>query len=322
MAPRIVLLALVLPSALEAAPSLRRGAAAEEAAATAPAASRGLKENSHYAMRLAHNFPRHPDYGACAVDADADDEKTLEKMGYFAEARKKATEKYGPGANWFQNFWEPCVGCANYKRVGPRGDGGKWLCDPDVLLEKPSCRVLSVGSNNDFSYEEAIVRDFGCLVHVYDYTSDPPKDDLGGRIKFFRVGLAAADGGRFLTLRSMLDRLSADAADRTVELVKVDCDGCEIAALVDHADAAAVLKERVLELNLEVHFRYPTIGTDRTDRGDARKRAARMKRVWARFHEDADMVPFSKEANIQYSRGDSVEYSFANKKLIVPDSLE
>lgn len=310
MAARIAL--VMLPLVLEARRTLRGGEEEGRALGAHPAGHAG---------RLAHNFPRHPDYRTCAVDADAADEKALGHLGYFKEARKKATEKYGPGANWFQNFWEPCVGCANYVRVGPRGDGGKWVCDPATLLEKPSCLVLSVGSNNDFSYEEAIVKEYGCLVHVYDYTSDPPKDDLGGRIKFFRIGLSNSDGGRFLTLASMLETLAAETGAATVELVKIDCDGCEIAALAEHAPALAALKERVLEFNLEVHFRYPAIG-DRTNERDMLARAKRMTKFWAALHEDADMVPFSKEANIQYSRGDSVEYSFANKRLIVPDALE
>ena len=268
---------------------------------------------------LAHNFPKRPDYERCAVDGAASDEATLRKVGYFAQAAKESTLKYGPGATWFQEFWEPCLGCANYARVGPRGDGGKWVCDPEVLLASPTCLVLSVGSNNDFSYEEAIVDGYGCTVHVYDYTSDPPKDDKGGKIKFFRVGLAPADGGRMLSLGTMLDRLAAEREGaEAIELVKIDCDGCEVAALADAA-ALANLKDRVLEFNLETHFRLPTLGKGpRGDNADATMlaRAKRMTKLWAALHQDADMVPFSKEPNIQYSRGDSVEYSFANKKII------
>ena len=54
--------------------------------------------------------------------------------------------------------------------MGPRGDGGKWVCDPAALFggSEAPCAVLSVGSNGDFRFEAAAAA-YGCVVHVYDH---------------------------------------------------------------------------------------------------------------------------------------------------------
>ena len=56
---------------------------------------------------------------------------------------------------WFQNNWYPAVRCLDDKRLGAVGDGGKWVCDPDCLLKRSNCLVFSVGSKNQFDFEEA-----------------------------------------------------------------------------------------------------------------------------------------------------------------------
>ncbi|EFJ44085.1 hypothetical protein VOLCADRAFT_106557 [Volvox carteri f. nagariensis] len=50
----------------------------------------------------------------------------------------------------FQLF-QPFISCPPgrpLRRVGPEGDGGKWLCEPAALKEP--CTVVSMGSNMDF----------------------------------------------------------------------------------------------------------------------------------------------------------------------------
>ena len=48
------------------------------------------------------------------------------------------------------------------------GDGGKWVCDPHRITEQKDCLVYSVGSNNDFSFEMAVLKDIGphCEIHT------------------------------------------------------------------------------------------------------------------------------------------------------------
>ncbi len=44
-------------------------------------------------------------------------------------------------------------------------DGGKWLCMPlDYLLPEGPCNIYSFGSNNDYSFEQAILNRTKCNV--------------------------------------------------------------------------------------------------------------------------------------------------------------
>ena len=72
---------------------------------------------------------------------------------------------------WYQNNWEPAFTCLHERRIGRWGDGGKWVCDPHrITLKKAAdpCLVYSVGSNNDFSFEEAVPNDISmdCEIHT------------------------------------------------------------------------------------------------------------------------------------------------------------
>jgi hypothetical protein len=63
---------------------------------------------------------------------------------------------------WYQDNVEPAVTRAREERSsgGPAGEGGKWLCDLNRLRARGAdCLICSVGSLDDFSFEEAITRD-------------------------------------------------------------------------------------------------------------------------------------------------------------------
>ena len=72
-----------------------------------------------------------------------------------------------PG-NFYQNNYEPDFVCQHERRIGKLGDGGKWICDPHRISYQKDCLVYSVGSNNDFSFEEAVLDKIGhhCEIHT------------------------------------------------------------------------------------------------------------------------------------------------------------
>ena len=215
------------------------------------------------------------------------------------------------------------MSCPYEERVGDMGDGGKWLCRPPS--DKSPCALLSVGSSNDFSYERAV----GCqLTHVYDPTSRPPDfDDEPGcvwcfrrdAVRFFPLALRAHDAANATSLATAIERLRREAGPRVRILVKVDCEGCEHGALTTEA-AGAALAVHVEQLQLEVHWRPITghgLSNDLGAEGDLddTARGTRMLSLWRNLSEQAGMLTFHKEPNIQYSDLDSlaVEYALINR---------
>jgi hypothetical protein len=69
---------------------------------------------------------------------------------------------------FYQNHYEPEFVCLHERRIGKLGDGGKWICDPHRITKQDNCLVYSIGSNNDFSFEQAILDHIGphCEIHT------------------------------------------------------------------------------------------------------------------------------------------------------------
>lgn len=74
---------------------------------------------------------------------------------------------------FYQNHYEPEFVCLHERRVGRLGDGGKWICDPHRITNQDDCLVYSVGSNNDFSFEQSVLDEIGqhCEIHTVSICS-------------------------------------------------------------------------------------------------------------------------------------------------------
>jgi Methyltransferase domain len=46
---------------------------------------------------------------------------------------------------WLLNNMDPFFTCPHEIRVGGRGDGPKWVCDPHRLVDKEDCLIYSIG---------------------------------------------------------------------------------------------------------------------------------------------------------------------------------
>ena len=70
------------------------------------------------------------------------------------------------------NLFNPYVTCPNGEPMQKMGgspmepDAGKWLC---VSLLKPPCTIFSLGSNGDYSFEEAMLKATKCNIYTYDW---------------------------------------------------------------------------------------------------------------------------------------------------------
>ena len=106
-----------------------------------------------------------------AINADK-----LKRYALFDTVSRGGTQR---ADGWYQDNVEPAVTCAREERAGPAGEGGKGLCDPNRLrAQGADCLIYSVGSFDDFSFEEAIMRDVSsaCEIHVFDHTVSNPRN--------------------------------------------------------------------------------------------------------------------------------------------------
>lgn len=189
------------------------------------------------------------------------------------------------GTEWFQRNLEPSVRCALDARIGAVGDGGKWVCDPDQLIVKGNCTIMSVGSSNEYSFEAAL-EPYGCAVHTFDPTV-APDSRKPAHVQYHSLGLGT-------TAETRLSELIKVTSSQNIDILKVDCEGCEWGVLLDDTTLSA-LRAHVTQFLVEFHW----------------KDAATMEAVGNRLL-DAGFRVFSKEPNIQFSDGSCIEYSFLN----------
>jgi hypothetical protein len=191
------------------------------------------------------------------------------------------------GRHFFQRNWEPSYSCTALARFGCPGDGGKWICDPHHFL-MDECVVYSVGSRDEFSFEEAI-HHFNpkCRIYTFDPFSSKPvhKPDF---VEFYPWGIGARDSAKdsIFTLPTIMRKLHHE----NITILKVDCEGCEL-----DLDALSfpAHKGAIQQIQMEVHFDGVP---------------ERMHRLF-NFLTSIGYAIFNKEANIEYSDGDAVEFS-------------
>ncbi|KAA8494197.1 hypothetical protein FVE85_4172 [Porphyridium purpureum] len=134
--------------------------------------------------------------------------------------------------NWYEMYWEPELSCVK-ERVGIAGDGGKYVCHTDSLAPGKPCLVYSAGSNNDFSFEDAV---HAIWPHCEIHTFDPTLISRGLEVKnqpyvnFHPWGLGGSnDPARmFFTLSEAMRRLGHEG--REITIFKVDIEHSEYPA--------------------------------------------------------------------------------------------
>ena len=211
------------------------------------------------------------------------------------------------------DYFDPDFSCRLEQKVGGLGDGGKWVCDPHRLMALPSsqpprnhkqsdqppppnCLVYSVGSHGDFSFEQAVHREIGthCEVHTFDF-GDFGAQAVAANATYHPWGFAdtsfidPAQGGRtFKTMPQTVEELGHTG--RTIDLFKIDCEGCEWQVYPTWLNAGVHLRQILVEMH--------------GNKGDE------ITRFFQNMY-DNDYVVFHKEANTRFWRsGPFYEYSF------------
>jgi hypothetical protein len=197
----------------------------------------------------------------------------------------------GPFA-WYQENYEPEFSCRHERRVGRKGDGGKWVCDPHrIELKNDGCLVYSVGSSGDASFEAAVLDDISleCEIHVFDFGdfAQTVADQTGQRpnVHYHRWGLSSRTERTYKSFTDTVSELGH--VNRTIDLFKIDCEGCELDTYQAWLEAPVKLQQILVEIH-----KHGAID------------------MFQSLH-DAGYAIFHKEPNIQYQFGNiCVEYCF------------
>jgi hypothetical protein len=162
---------------------------------------------------------------------------------------------------WYINNLEPDFSCPHAARVGGHGDGPKWVCDPHRLQTKDDCLIYSIGSSGNYLFEDSLLGLAGkgqCEIHVFDFGDFDRPENADNRIFYHPWGLGSsyddvysdrikkiAGEQEVLTFQEILRRLNHE--NRTIDLFKIDCEGCEWSSYKDWID------KDLRQIQIEVH---------------------------------------------------------------------
>lgn len=154
-----------------------------------------------------------------------------------------------------------CPPGSPFERLGGDGDGGKWLC-AGSFLNATGCVIYSVGSNDQWEFEDAMLAETACEVHTFDCTS--PARTRGPRHHFHpicvgvpREGVQCSYGDNCRIFERVRyrswEQITAALGHERIDLLKVDIEGFEY-------DFFASLRESTgcalpSQIAVEIHYR-------------------------------------------------------------------
>lgn len=212
-------------------------------------------------------------------------------------------------AQWMMDNVDPIFRCPLDLRVGGLGDGSKWTCDPHRLATKDDCLIYSIGSEGNYMFEDGMFQLLGrhCEIHVFDPNPkhERPHDVETKNIHYHAWGMTSSDAGtttfgteKFISFPETLKELGH--TDRRIDILKIDCDGCEWTSYKDWLHHSVDIRQLLIETHPNIAFAYNvSFGgyiSDLLQHG---------------------FVPFSKEANVNPGAdpyGTIYEWSFIRLK--------
>jgi len=135
-----------------------------------------------------------------------------------------------------------------------------WDVCQDQLAER--CLVISVGLGGSFFFEDGLAA-LGCEVHAFDPTISLRATHAaharrrGWKFHNVTSGLknhyGALNNASMLSLREIVSIATGGASDRHVDVIKIDCEGCEWGMFRERATSVSQL-QRVSQVLLELHM--------------------------------------------------------------------
>ena len=122
----------------------------------------------------------------------------------------------------------------------------KWICDPHRIAKQKSCLVYSLGSAGRYHFEMGIHQlNPLCEIHTFDlkYFESPHY------VNFHEFGLrfttSSIGDNKFLKMQDIVKLLGHEG--RTIDIFKIDCEGCEWTTFEDWFDAKVDIRQILLE---------------------------------------------------------------------------
>ena len=102
------------------------------------------------------------------------------------------------------------------------------------------CLVYSFGVHDSTEWEQKMAKEFGCDVYAFDPTSKFATEDVAPGVKFYKLGLQGSDVDVSQTHSALYDaidpsklrtlgdiRVMLGHTTRQVDVLRLDCEGCE-----------------------------------------------------------------------------------------------
>lgn len=243
-----------------------------------------------------------------------------EQRKQFPELRN-LPEKFTTGYARVQKhlLLDASADCVTMERVGTKGDGGKWICNGYRL--QPPCVVYAVGAADEISFDEQMAEKYGCDVHVIDPSAKSrasfgklEKGEARGKGKVtyhpWAIGPVSENPAEAMKLNldgqdcvvKTLAQIAAELGHQKVDVLKLDIEGGEFAALKEMRKSGSLKKLGVKQLQVEFHTHdLPHFGM-------------LVDEIEALL--DADYVMFRKELN-PYGVECCSEFAFADKAFLL-----
>mmetsp|Transcript_13637 Transcript_13637/g.21609 ORF Transcript_13637/g.21609 Transcript_13637/m.21609 type:complete len:244 (-) Transcript_13637:78-809(-) len=184
-------------------------------------------------------------------------------------------------------------------------DGGKWVCDAYRISELQSCIVISIGSKNDWTFEEAVHHlNPVCRIYTFDHTITPRnKPDY---VTFQQLGLAVDNNAdaKLVTLHRALASVGLQNSEK-IDLFKIDCEGCEYDIFPQFFNVVPALRQVLIELH----------GVT------AKNSDTHVNQIFNGFMDNGYAI-FHKEPNTLGCKGSCIEYGFIKLAKGFSDGLQ
>lgn len=167
----------------------------------------------------------------------------MSRMYTAAEAAKYRGRRWGsiqrvePAGFSRYDLFNPVVRCPGgpLQRMGSAADGGKLLCGLDGLRARKACVVFSIGSNGQYDFEQAFLKETKCEVHTFDCHYQGGASQHKGRHFFHPVCLGGKTeqrraGNATLEYKTLADLISMTGHSQ-VDMLKMDIEGFEYESL-------------------------------------------------------------------------------------------